>query len=474
MAAGKYELIVVGTGFASSFFLLRALKKLDANAKVLVLEAGRKDPHHWQMQNYRNASIRYKDTYINQTPRKPWIYSPGYGGSSNCWWGCAPRMLPSDFEMKTKYGVAEDWPVSYNDLEEAYCDAEDGLLISGPSDSPVDRSRPFPQPPHNITNPDKILKKAYPDSFFVQPSARARVATKGRAPCCATGTCQLCPINSKFTIQNELDSVYQDPRVELHLEARALEVMPEGNLAKGVRYLKDGREVVANGDVVVLGANAIFNPFILMKSGLTHERLGRNLCEQRSIGITVDLDGVDNFQGSTSGTGLGYLHYDGEHRKTRAASLVQTLSVPRLRHEKGRWRQRMEIGFSFDNLPHPDSRITFDKSEPLKPVIHWGGDADYALKSFNMVDELVGKFTDPLPVEKIYIPEYPVQTESHNLCTTPMGNDPSKSIVDKHLVHHKVRNLLVLGGGAFPSISPSNPTLTISALSLWAAKHFYG
>ena len=49
-----------------------------------------------------------------------------------------------------------------------------------------------------------------------------------------------------------------------------------------------------------------------------------------------------------------------------------------------------------------------------------------------------------------------------------MGTDPRRSIVDRGLVHHQVRNLLVLGGGAFPTSSPVNPTLTLSALSLVA------
>jgi choline dehydrogenase-like flavoprotein len=55
-----------------------------------------------------------------------------------------------------------------------------------------------------------------------------------------------------------------------------------------------------------------------------------------------------------------------------------------------------------------------------------------------------------------------------------MGNDPATSVVDRHLVHHKYRNLLVLGASAYPSASPAYPTLTVSALSLWAADHLRG
>ena len=74
-----------------------------------------------------------------------------------------------------------------------------------------------------------------------------------------------------------------------------------------------------------------------------------------------------------------------------------------------------------------------------------------------------------MPVERIEIDSAPEKTESHILSTTRMGLDEEDSVIDANLIHHKYRNLFVLGGGAFPSISPSNPTLTLSALSLRAA-----
>jgi choline dehydrogenase-like flavoprotein len=50
-----------------------------------------------------------------------------------------------------------------------------------------------------------------------------------------------------------------------------------------------------------------------------------------------------------------------------------------------------------------------------------------------------------------------------------MGEDVATSVVDRNLVHHRVRNLIVLGGSVFPTIAPTHPTLTICALSMWAA-----
>ena len=51
-----------------------------------------------------------------------------------------------------------------------------------------------------------------------------------------------------------------------------------------------------------------------------------------------------------------------------------------------------------------------------------------------------------------------------------MGNDPATSVVDRNLVPHRIRNLAVLGSGAFPCATPANPTLTLAALSLRAAE----
>ena len=100
------------------------------------------------------------------------------------------------------------------------------------------------------------------------------------------------------------------------------------------------------------------------------------------------------------------------------------------------------------------------------------GDSSYAKKSIGMVHDLAESFLKPLPVERIQVPKSLNQTESHILCTTVMGRNPEASIVDAGLVHHQVRNLLVLGGSVFPTASPANPTLTLSALSLRAADLF--
>lgn len=468
----KFDLIVVGTGFASSFFLLSYLQQAKPNARVLVLERGRFDTHRWQVENTRTTSQNANATFVNQNPDKAWVYNPGFGGGSNCWWAVTPRLLPNDFQMQTKYGVGIDWPLSYADLEPFYTEAEEIMQISGPQDHyPFPKSSPYPQPPHRFSDVDKAFKAAYPDLYFHQPTARARVNTQNRSRCCATGVCTLCPVNAKFTIQNELHSLYQDPRVILQLEATAQSIETQGGIAIGVNYILGDKTLHASGELIVLGANAIFNPHILQRSNILHPMLGKRLHEQTSVEMVADLDGLNNFQGSTSVTGHGYMLYDSEDRRDFAAILIENFNIPKIRTEQGKWQQRLHLKFIFEVLPSEENYVKFHDNTPDIPELIHTGYSDYTLKSIERLPSLFPDLLAPLPIEHIY-PLLPLnRTESHILGTTLMGNDPEFSIIDKHLIHHDIRNLLVLGGGAFPTSSPSNPTLTISALSLWAANH---
>ena len=470
----KYDLIIVGSGFASSFFLSTYLKNAKASSRVVVLERGRKDSHAWQIQNRRNSSMEAEDTFVNSHPTKQWVYNPGFGGGSNCWWACTPRMLPNDFRLHSLYGVGVDWPLTYDELEDNYYEIESSMSVSGSyPDSPFPRRNPYPHPPHRFSQPDTLLKQAFPNHFFHQPTARARMPTSSRPPCCASGVCRLCPINSKFTIQNELGSLYEDPRVTVVLEAAVQSIETIGGMATGVHYLQNGTIKFIDGELIVLGANALFNPHILLRSNLTHPALGKGLHEQISTYVTIDLDGVDNFQGSTSITGHGYMLYDGPHRSSYAAALIETFNIPALRTERKKWRQRMRMKVIWEDLPSEQNFVTLNAESPEKPEVVYVGHSAYTQRAISVLPDVLPQILQSLPIERLEISRDIQSTEAHIIGTTVMGNDPQTSIVDRYLVHHTIRNLVVLGSGVFPTSSPANPTLTLSALSLWSANHLF-
>lgn len=469
----RYDAIIVGTGFASSFFLHRFLRGTGPRARFLVLEAGKRHPHAWQLQNRRGLEQHAAGSFINRTPDKPWIVQRAFGGGSNCWWACTPRMLPNDFALRSKYGVARDWPITYDELEGHYSEAEWLMDMAGPSDdSPFPRSRPYPQPAHRMSDPDRLLKQAFPGQFFAQPTARPSRAVAGKRPaCCNNGVCELCPIDSKFTVQNSMAALYRDPRVTLELEAKVEQVELANDRAEGVMYAQGGREHRVAGDLVVLGANALFNPHILLRSGDTHPELGRRLHEQTSLKANVLLDGVDNFQGGSSITGHGYMLYDGPHRSEHPAILIETWNVPRLRNERGKWRQLMKLMCIIEQYPNPESRVEVADEDPTRPAVTDAGRGPEVARAAAALEQELPRLLSKLPIEDVRIANEFKQSEAHALGTVVMGDDPKTSVVDRHLVHHRVRNLLVLGGSAFPTGAPANPTLTLSALSLFAAEN---
>ena len=470
-----YDLVIVGTGFASSFFLHRFLQKNKSARKILVLERGSLNSHAWQIENNRNSSQSSSHTFIRKgIENKDWYFTIGFGGSSNCWTGCTPRMLPSDFRLKSTYGVGYDWPVTYDELEPFYSEVETIMSISGPDDWTLShRSKDFPQPPHNLSAPDKVLRSAYPGLYYAQATARARVATKNRAACCASAQCSLCPINAKFTILNEMQHLYEDKRVELQLNAEVESLSLGSDTAKSISVRQNDVLFSVSADLFVLGANGIFNPAILKRSGDTHMLVGKRLHEQVATVVTMDLNGLDNFQGSTFIPGQGYMFYDGEHRRTHGACMTESLNMlSLLRPDLGRWRQRMGMVFIVEDIPLDENRVDIDSQG--KPIVVYEKYSAYGLAGLAKVPSYIEQLGKYLPIEQVYYSEsfknqLPRSSEAHIQGTVVMGRDPATSVIDERLIHHRYRNLLVLGSSAFPTGAPANPTITLSALSLMAA-----
>jgi len=59
----------------------------------------------------------------------------------------------------------------------------------------------------------------------------------------------------------------------------------------------------------------------------------------------------------------------------------------------------------------------------------------------------------------------------HEVGTTRMGNDPKKSVVNKHNQAHECKNLFIVDGGPFVSQADKNPTWTILALAMRASEY---
>lgn len=472
----KFDLIVVGTGFASSFFLKMYLGKQHAAKKVLVLERGIFYPHTERLKIPRGEELSEpfkgyaaaNNTMRSDNPDKTWVFDPNFGGSSNCWTGCTPRFMPNDFKLKSLYGVGADWPITYDEIEGYYTEAEEIMQIAGPETTPFPKSKPYLLPPQQLSTVDKLIQATYGDLYISQPTARATIATGKRNACCSSTVCQLCPIDSKFTIENSLSDVYRHPDVEIRYNAVVYTMIVENNLVKGVVYKKDGKDHEVMAEVVALGANAIFNAHILLSSGDQSYYTGRGLSDQKGTYGYLYYKNLEDVGGSSIITANGYMLYDGDHRKHYAGCFIEHFNDTTIRNEIGKWRHFSKFKFIFEDIPDDDNRVMLG-DDPLIPVLDYKKHTAYVDRSMEKLKAGIEKTFSFLPVEDIILDGYFQKSEFHICSTTRMSNDAESGVVDRNLIHHRYRNLFVLGSSVFPTITPANPTLTLSALSLMAA-----
>ncbi|WEK21220.1 MAG: GMC oxidoreductase [Candidatus Pedobacter colombiensis] len=480
MKYDHYDLVVVGTGFASSFFLKKYLSKPGSkNKKILVLEKGYFYPYAERLKvekglpsKYQKYASPWQDNIVNLNEKKVWQFTTAYGGSSNCWWGCTPRFMPNDFKLKSLYGIAQDWPVSYDELDLYYYEAEEMMLVSGPENTPFPRKGKYPLPQHAFTLVDKILHKKYGSQYISQPTARASKQTMNRNGCMALSTCHTCPVNAKFTIENGNVGVYDDERVEIKYGCAVYSLEITNDVVQKVLFQNEGKELSVRSDVVVLGANPFFNSNILLNAGDKNPLTGRGIGEQLGMQVQIYLDDIQNVGGSSWVNANGYMFYDGDHRKDFAACLIEVNNAPYyIRLERGKHLNVVNFRLVFEDLPINTNHVAVS-SNKLIPEIHFNDRSDYTIKAIDNIKLKLPDVLSCLPVEKI-IYQGTEPNEGHIIGGTRMSNNKTDGVVDKHMIHHQYRNLFVLGSGAFTTYGPSNPTLTLSALSLFAADKIF-
>lgn len=466
----KYDLVVVGSGFAGSFFL-KKIRQKRPGAKVLVLERGRRVSHAERVAAARedrglpNVPNMWTVARQESKDKHAYYFDLSFGGGSNSWWACTPRFLPNDFRLNSRYGKGLDWPISYEVLQPYYGMAESWMEVSGPELTPFPKKEPYPLGPHKILPFDALLQEKY--GALVHAQATARSPRGGSRPvCCANSTCHVCPIQSKFTIPEHLAEAFEGVEVLTDAQVTSLEL--KNDLVTKAIYLKDGREGVVEADTFVLAANPIFNSHILLNSGDESALLGRGIGEQRSLYAELLL-GMDNRGGSTTITSNMWMLYDGDFRREMASCLIESHNPPELiRVEKGKLRHIARFKFIFEDLYDLNSGVVLGEDTTV-PVVRYQGPSDYLKKSVKALPKRMEKLLSGLPVEAINYDKELSSGESHIIGGHLMGTSKENSVVDHRQIHHRYRNLFVLGAGSFASMGAANPTLTLAAMAIRSA-----
>jgi choline dehydrogenase-like flavoprotein len=488
------EVAIVGAGVSG---ILVARECVRRGLSVAVLERGGWKEHAEQLATGTHEldveGARHNHEIAEGSPPYPWSYAYGVGGSCLHWTGHAPRLLADDLRMRSRYGVMEDWPLSLEELEPYYERAEEVLGVAGAP--PPRHGGAGGQPAHPLSPMDRSVATLLAP-YHALPSARPSRPTGARPACCGSATCELCPVDSRFSVQNSLGEVLRADGLALMTETVAARVVVDNRHATGLEALdRDKSPVRVRARSYVLAANGFENPALLLRSGLERPATGRYLYDHahRTLSVRVRRR-VGAGEGASIVTGYSTALRSGGFRARRSAAiaLVYNPGIPiaglvadsllagvdgrRLRRRVAdRWARTLPFDVLLEDVPRAERRVSLSPRRDgyglprvrvaYPPPSRYEEDGMRALR-----DELLRRL-EPLGIEAVDEPRAPAG--AHLLGTCRMGTGPA-AVVDADLRHHDVENLFVVGGSAFPTYSPSHPTLTIAALAIRAGERIAG
>lgn len=511
------EVCIVGAGLAGGIMAFELARR---GVRVVVLESG---PRH-------DFSRRFEDMRQFLQGENPWRTLPpamdrstfsgnvpylldynrarGVGGSSLGWEGYALRFHANDFRLRSLYDVAEDWPITYEDLEPYYGAAERALGVAGTGDDPwaSPRSSSFPLPPFAFSYSDAMFAKACERVGIVLhhlPQARNSVVYAGRSQCRACGTCYVCPTGAKASV--DLTHVPQaeatgNARVLTDATVLRLEV-DRSNRVKSVVYAgRDRREHRASASLFVLAAGAVDTPRLLLLSasessatGLANGSglVGKYFMCHPVIDITGRVsENVYPYRVGFSTAMTRQFAVDRDRARQRAFYL-EFLNFPMggqpedLALASGKWGEalRQHVGTEFghtvgirvycEQLPDPRNAVVLNPQvrdhfgNPVPHITYNVGRQE--LETLAEAAKIAKRILETMGASRIQSSD--LRLASHQIGTHRMGRDPRASVVDATLRAHDVPNLYLVGSGCLVTASSSPPGLTTAALAIRAAEH---
>lgn len=525
------DVVIVGSGISGS---LIAWTLARAGVKVIVLEAGPR------VNRAKGISYAFSDMIVSTPdaadPQQFWAPTPAtldpnnylvqtgpdlfesnyervIGGTTWHWLGTMLRLVPNDFQMRSTYGVAVDWPIGYDDLEVWYGVAENAVGVAGDSDenNGAPRTQPYPMPAHPLSYNDTLYARAVePLGLQVTATPQARVSVQqgynNRPRCCGNAFCiPMCPIGAKYDATVHLDlATAAGAEVRENSVVTKLEHNSEGRITSVTYRNPDKQDTTLTARHFVVAAHAIETPKILLMSasdampnGLANssDLVGRNLMDHPSQ-LTYGLapEPVGPYRAPLSTAGIETLR-DGAFRKERGAFRIELGNdgwswpgkdpvswagdlIQQGVEGRDLYRQVMELNARamrtaalVEQLPDPDSRVTLsNKVDAIgipRPEVHYIID-DYAKQGLAAARDQFAAIYEAMDATQVTQDPDP-QGAGHIMGTLRMGDDAKTSVTNSYGRTWDHPNLWLTGSGLFPTTGTANPTLTIAALALRAA-----
>ncbi len=529
-AAIEADVAVVGAGVAGAL----VAAELAGDLGVVMLDAGPRIDRWQALQRFHDAVVKVPESPYPRGPANPFpryhephewyvqggpdlfkaTYLRAVGGTTWHWQGTAVRLVPDDFRMRSRFGLAVDWPIAYAELEPWYARAEEALGVAGDASDDLGspRSTGYPLPPIPMSYSDRRFAAALAGTPYAAvrptPQARNSVAYQDRPICCGAASCiPLCPIQAKYDGMVHVDlAERRGARVLPEAVVLALEAGADGRIKAARVKRADGSDATVRARAFVVAANAMETPRLLLNSagerypnGLANrsDQVGRNLMDHPiQVSWALANEPLWGYRGPLATAGIETFRV-ADFRGERPAFRVEVFNngwnwptggavttAERLAGEGLRGRaldvairdeiaRHATVATTIEQLPAPNNRVTLDPERrdlygvPRPRIAYRLGDYEHrGLQAGRAINTTI---LGTLGVTGIdHFDEF--ESALHIMGTTRMGEDPRTSVVDPELRAHDHANLFLVGAGAFATGGVANPTLTIAALSLRAVE----
>ena len=517
------DVLLIGAGASGGAF---AWSLAQAGINVVCLEQGGWVPSnlfpigepdaqlHLQTDFHPDPSVRRlpSDYPVNdkETPIAPLMYN-AVGGSLIHWGSHFPRFHPSDFRVKTLDGVADDWPLTYEELEPFY-DLNDRMIgVSGLKGDPAyPEKSDRPCPPLSIRPSGHTMARGFEElgwHWWSSDTAISSVPYDGRPP--DTGGFLRSMASTDLNYWPK--AIASGAKLKTHSRVREILVDADGKATGALYYDNHGRLKEQRAKAVVMACNGVGTARLLLNStssrfpeGLANSSglVGKNLMHH-PCGVVVGI--FDEWMGAEPGNPRGSTMLSQEFYETNpdndfvrgydlqvmgAAEAPLSTALGGLlgmrvpwgagHHQEFKERFGRVVGLTImtEDLPEEHNQVTLDPELTDSHGIP-APKINYTISNNTdkMLDHGVERGTEALEAagaKRVLSSRLRRNAGWHLLGTARMGDDPSTSVVDRWGRSHDVSNLFIIDGSIFVTGACINPTTTIQALALRTADYIKG
>ena len=508
------DVCIIGGGISAAL-LAQRLSNLKPGLDIVVVEAGKRLFDLQNRMDYRRRAILYGenpwpgDWIPDQAAEGIVTRTMAVGGSAMHWQGHINRFSEEDLRLRSMYGLAVDWPLSWSELEKYLCQADQRIGVSGePSPHPEDRpSRSYPMSPMPLSyNLVEIRKWAERTGipFYGAPRAVNTRAYDGRLECQRCGTCTMCPIGARYSPDFTFKQLLAAKKIRLHDQTliRRLILHDTNNTvvqAEAVHAENPDQKIDYQARVFVVASGYAWTPHLLLLSannrfpgGLANSSglVGRYMTGHKFMTALIEVD-------KKLYPGMNEPHPIISREFFRCAAdkpfvrhdiqIFESALRPRLLNNDDQvlfgndllddWRSRTAHGIArvrmyYDSHPSRESKLTLSPDmrnrygDAMPKIVHRLDDAAEAREQathqhIQGIYERIAKAND-CKILSTNVAPY----QDHPSGGTRMGVDPKESVCDSYGLTHDHPNLYVVGAPTLPTGGCTNATITFAALTL--------